>query len=145
MSAENFKFRDIKTYCSTEWLANNTKKYRSVFDEQEIAYLYCEVSLFNKQFDNKVWKLQMQLKCFDQENNEICDLNCDREVDTSDTITYIREGWGVKTPGAYWFSQFLYGCQQGRIQPVACMPYLIGFSTVFKDALIHPSVIIAQQ
>jgi SpoVK/Ycf46/Vps4 family AAA+-type ATPase len=102
MSAENFKFRDIKTYCSTEWLANNTKKYRSVFDEQEIAYLYCEVSLFNKQFDNKVWKLQMQLKCFDQENNEICDLNCDREVDTSDTITYIREGWGVKTPGAYW-------------------------------------------
>jgi len=102
MSVENFKFRDIKTYCSTEWLANNTKKYRSVFDEQEIAYLYCEVSLFNKQFDNKVWKLQMQLKCFDQENNEICDLNCDREVDTSDTITYIREGWGVKTPGAYW-------------------------------------------
>ena len=102
MSAENFKFRDIKTYCSTEWLANNTKKYRSVFDEQEIAYLYCEVSLFNKQFDNKVWKLQMQLKCFDQENNEICDLNCDREVDTSDTITYIREGWGVKTSGAYW-------------------------------------------
>ncbi len=102
MSAENFKFRDIKTYCSTEWLANNTKKYRSVFDEQEIAYLYCEVSLYNKQFDNKAWNLQMQLKCFDQENNEICDLNCDREVDTADTITYIREGWGVKTPGAYW-------------------------------------------
>jgi SpoVK/Ycf46/Vps4 family AAA+-type ATPase len=102
MSAENFKFRDIKTYCSTEWLANNTKKYRSVFDEQEIAYLYCEVSLFNKQFDNKVWKLQMQLKCFDQENNEVCDLNCDRDVDVSDTIIYIREGWGVKTPGAYW-------------------------------------------
>ena len=102
MSAENFKFRDIKTYCSTEWLANNTKKYRSVFDEQEIAYLYCEVSLFNKQFDNKIWKLQMQLKCFDQENNEVCDLNCDRDVDVSDTIIYIREGWGVKTPGAYW-------------------------------------------
>lgn len=102
MSAENFKFRDIKTYCSTEWLANNTKKYRSVFDEQEIAYLYCEVSLFNKRFDDKSWKLRMQLKCFDQENNEICDLNCDRDVDTSDSIIFIREGWGVKTPGAYW-------------------------------------------
>jgi SpoVK/Ycf46/Vps4 family AAA+-type ATPase len=102
MSAENFKFRDIKTYCSTEWLANNTKKYRSVFDEQEIAYLYCEVSLFNKRFDDKPWKLQMQLKCLDEQNNEICDLNCDREVDTADSIIYIREGWGVKTPGAYW-------------------------------------------
>lgn len=104
MSAENFKFKDIKTYCSTEWLANNTKKYRSVFDEQEIAYLYCEVSLFNKKFDDKPWNLQMQLKCFDQENNEICDLNCDREVDTAEPIIYIREGWGVKTPGAYWKS-----------------------------------------
>ena len=104
MSTENFKFRDIKTYCSTEWLANNTKKYRSVFDEQEIAYLYCEVSLFNKRFDDKTWKLQMQLKCLDEQNNEICDLNCDREVDTADSIIYIREGWGVKTPGAYWKS-----------------------------------------
>ncbi|MFN4913782.1 MAG: AAA family ATPase [Sphingomonadales bacterium] len=102
MSAANFKFRDIKTYCSTEWLANNTKKYRSVFDEQEIAYLYCEVSLFNKLFDDKTWKLQMQLKCYDQENNEICDLNCDRDVDPTDSIIYVREGWGVKTPGAYW-------------------------------------------
>lgn len=102
MSHDNFKFRDIKTYCSTEWLANNTKKYRSVFDEQEVAYLYCEVSLFNKHFDNKNWKLSMQLKCFDEENNEICDLNCDRQVDKSDSLIYIREGWGVKTPGAYW-------------------------------------------
>ncbi len=104
MGNDNFKFKDIKTYCSTEWLANNTKRYRSVFDEQEIAYLYCEVSLFNKHFDKEGWKLNMQLKCFDQENNEICDLNCDREVDQNEPIVYVREGWGVKTPGAYWKS-----------------------------------------
>jgi SpoVK/Ycf46/Vps4 family AAA+-type ATPase len=102
MSNENYKFKDIKTYCSTEWLANNTKKYRSVFDEQEIAYLYCEVSLHNKHFDQSNWHLTMQLKCYDEKNNELCDLNCDREVDKSDSLIYIREGWGVKTPGAYW-------------------------------------------
>jgi SpoVK/Ycf46/Vps4 family AAA+-type ATPase len=102
MSSDNFKFKDIKTYCSTEWLANNTKKYRSVFDEQEVAYLYCEVSLFNKLFDNKNWRLSMQLKCFDEQNNEICDLNCDRQIDKNDSIIFVREGWGVKTPGAYW-------------------------------------------
>ncbi|MBL7812245.1 MAG: AAA family ATPase [Bacteroidetes bacterium] len=102
MSKDNFKFKDIKTYCSTEWLANNTKKYRSVFDEQELAYLYCEVSLHNKRFDEKSWRLKMQLKCFDEQNNEICDLNCDRQIDTSDAMIYVREGWGVKTPGAYW-------------------------------------------
>lgn len=102
MNNENFKFKDIKTYCSTEWLANNTKKYRIVFDEQEVAYLYCEISLFNKHFDAKNWRLSMQLKCFDEQNNEICDLNCDRQVDKSDAMIFVREGWGVKTPGAYW-------------------------------------------
>lgn len=102
MSSDNFKFKDVKTYSSTEWLANNSKKYRSVFDEQEVAYLYCEVSLYNKLFDNKNWRLGMQLKCFDDKNNEICDLNCDRQVDKNDAIIYVREGWGVKTPGAYW-------------------------------------------
>ncbi|MCZ2130807.1 MAG: AAA family ATPase [Bacteroidia bacterium] len=98
----NFKFRDIKTYCSTEWLANNTKKYRSVFDEQEASYIYCEFSFFNKKFDADDWNIKLQLKCFDSEGNEVCDLNCDRTVDKRDPVVYVREGWGVKTPGTYW-------------------------------------------
>lgn len=102
MSSPNFKFRDIKTYCSTEWLANNTKKYRSVFDEQEVSYLYCELSFFNKKFDESDWQLKLQLKCLNENNEEICDLNCDRPVAASDNIIYVREGWGVKTPGTYW-------------------------------------------
>lgn len=104
MSSDNYKFKDIRTYCSTEWLANNTKKYRTVFDEQEVAYLYCEVTLFNKQFDKKDWRLNMRLKCIDEKNNEICDLVCDRNVDQIEPVVYIREGWGVKTPGTYWKS-----------------------------------------
>ena len=70
-----FKFKDIKTYSSTEWLANNTKKYRCVFEQKELAYVYCEVSVFNKKFDEEDWTLRMQLKCFDEKNNEVCDLN----------------------------------------------------------------------
>lgn len=97
-----YKVKDIKTYSSTEWLANNTKKYRSVFDEQEVAYIYCEFSFINKKFDDKPWDLKMQLKCFDSENNEVCDLNCDRTIEPKDHTVYIREGWGVKTPGQYW-------------------------------------------
>lgn len=99
---DNFKFRDIKTYGSTEWLSNNSKKYRSVFDEQEASYIYCEFSFFNKKYDEADWQLDLQLKCIDSEGNEICDLNCDRTVEKKDNIVYIREGWGVKTPGTYW-------------------------------------------
>ncbi len=97
-----FKFKDIKTFCSTEWLANNTKKYRCVFDELELAYVYCEVSIYNKMFDDEDWTLRLQMKCIDEKNNEICNLNCDRLISKVDNVSYIREGWGVKTPGKYW-------------------------------------------
>lgn len=97
-----YKFRDIKTYSNIEWLANNAKKYRSVFELLEIGYIYCEVSLFNKQFDVDPWQLQLRIRCVDEENNEICFLNCDRLVNPDEPILFIREGWGVKTQGAYW-------------------------------------------
>jgi SpoVK/Ycf46/Vps4 family AAA+-type ATPase len=99
-----FKFRDIKTYGSTEWLANNAKKYRSVFDEQEAAYIYCEFSFFNKKYDEENWDIKLRLKCLNEKDEEICDLVCDRAIDKRDNIVFVREGWGVKTPSTYWKS-----------------------------------------
>ncbi len=99
-----FKFRDIKTYGSTEWLANNAKRYRSVFDEQEAAFIYCEFSFFNKKYDDASWDIKLHLKCLNDQDEEICDLNCDRTIDKRDNIVFIREGWGVKTPSTYWKS-----------------------------------------
>jgi len=102
MNTALFKFRDIKTYSSIEWLANNTKKYRTVFEEMEVAYVYCEVTLYNKRFDEDAWALNLRMRCIDEKNNEICYLNCDRPVQPEESVIYVREGWGVKTPGAYW-------------------------------------------
>jgi hypothetical protein len=101
---ENFKFKDIKTYASTEWLESNLKKYRCVFDELEVGNIYCELSLFNKKFDIENWKLKLILKCFNDLNEEICELNCDCTIDKGDSIVYVREGWGVATPSKYWKS-----------------------------------------
>ena len=102
MEQTPYKFRDIKTYCDTEWLANDTKKYRSVFDIQELTYVYCEVSFFNKFFDQKEWSIRMDLICLDEKNNQICSINCDRPIGINEHIAYIREGWGVKTTAKYW-------------------------------------------
>ncbi len=104
MNSALFKFRDIKTYSSIEWLANNTKKYRTVFEELEVAYVYCEVTLYNKRFDEDPWQLNLRMRCIDEKNNEICYLNCDRTVNPEEPVVYVREGWGVKTPGTYWKS-----------------------------------------
>lgn len=98
----HYKYRDIKVFGSTEWLANNEKNYRQVYDESEISYVYCEVSFFNKLFDEKDWDLKLELKCFSSDNKEICSLNCDRVIRKEENIIYIREGWGVKDPGTYW-------------------------------------------
>ncbi len=104
LAKENFKFRDIKIYASTEWLESNLKKYRCVFGELEVGNIYCELSLFNKKFDAENWKLKLILKCFNDLNEEICELNCDRIIDKGDPIIYVREGWGLKTRGNYWKS-----------------------------------------
>jgi len=104
LTKENFKFRDIKVFASTEWLEHNLKKYRCVFDELEVGNIFCELSIFNKKFDMENWKLKLILKCFNDLNEEICELNCDRTIDKGDSIVYVREGWGVAIPGKYWKS-----------------------------------------
>jgi len=97
-----YKFKDIKVFGSTEWLANNEKNYRLVFDETEVSYIYCEISLFNKLFDEEDWDLNLELKCYTSENKEICSLNCNRKVHKEDNVVFVREGWGVKDTGIYW-------------------------------------------
>lgn len=99
-----FKFRDLKVYASTEWLVDNKKKYRQVFDRYETTYVYAELSFYNKLFDCEDWNVQINLKCFSLKKGrkELCDLNFDRKVIKYDNIVYIREGWGNKKMGAFW-------------------------------------------
>ncbi len=99
----NYKFRDLKIFGSTEWLANNEKKYRLVYDESECTFMYAELSFFNKLFDEEDWEVRMNLKCVQQsDNSEICNLVADRTIRKDENIVYVREGWGVKTQGIYW-------------------------------------------
>ncbi|MEM9525279.1 MAG: AAA family ATPase, partial [Bacteroidota bacterium] len=100
-----FKFKELKVYNSTEYLWENVKKYRQVFDRFETAYIYTELSLFNKNFDLEDWSLRVDLKCFsveDQNRTEICNLTIEREVSKFDSVIYLREGWGNQKKGTFW-------------------------------------------
>ncbi|MEM7104136.1 MAG: AAA family ATPase [Bacteroidota bacterium] len=101
---ENFKFRDLKVYSSTEWLTDNKKKYRQVFDRHDCTYIYAELSFYNKMFDRTDWEVDVELKCFSTRKGqkEICSLPFKRKVSKYDNIIYIREGWGNKKHGAFW-------------------------------------------
>jgi SpoVK/Ycf46/Vps4 family AAA+-type ATPase len=99
----NYKFRDLKIFGSTEWLANNEKKYRLVYDEVECTFIYSELSFYNKLFDEQDWDVRISLKCVNNlTGDEICSLTADRTIKKDENIVYVREGWGVKTPGTYW-------------------------------------------
>lgn len=102
--AKRWKFRELKTYSSTEWLADNKKKYRQVFDRYETTYIYAELSFHNKHFDLEDWEVNVELRCFSmrKQRKEICVLPFRRKVSKYDPIGYIREGWGNKQEGIFW-------------------------------------------
>lgn len=102
MSEVNYKFKDIKVYGSNEWLANDEKKYRVVFDETECSFIYCELSFFNKLFDEKDWDIKINLKCYDSKSTEMCDLQVQKHIAKDENVIFVREGWGVKKIGGYW-------------------------------------------
>ena len=99
-----YKFKELKVYASTEWLADNKKKYRQVFDRYDTTYIYAELSFYNKYFDQEDWEINVELKCFSLKKGrkEICSLPLTKNVSKYDNIVYIREGWGNKTLGAFW-------------------------------------------
>ncbi len=104
-TTKNYKFRELKVYASTEWLADNKKKYRQVFDRYETTYVYAELSFYNKMFDVEDWEIDVELKCYSLKKGrkEICSLSFEsRKVSKYDATVFIREGWGNKSEGQFW-------------------------------------------
>ena len=99
-----YKFKELKVYASTEWLADNKKKYRQVYDRLEASYVYAELSFFNKYFDIQSWDVEITLRCLSMKRagKELCRLQIRRNVSKYDSIVYIREGWGNKKEGSFW-------------------------------------------
>lgn len=103
---QKYKFKELKVYSSTEWLADGQKKYRRVFDSEEVTYMYAEFSFFNKKFDEEVWMANIQMKAFSTESKkkkkELCSIDVKKEVPTDQNVIFAREGWGMDQPGKFW-------------------------------------------
>lgn len=101
---KRWRFRDLKVYASTEWLAENKKKYRQVFDRYDTAYVYAELSFYNKFLEIEDWEITVNFRCYAdrKQPKEICNLDFKRKVNKYDPVCYIREGWGNKQEGSFW-------------------------------------------
>lgn len=102
---KRYKFKELKAYASTEWLAENKKKYRQVFDRYEVSYIYAELSFYNRLFDRQDWPVSVKLRAFATEQGkrkELCELILEKVVSKHDPIVFLREGWGNKQQGTFW-------------------------------------------
>jgi SpoVK/Ycf46/Vps4 family AAA+-type ATPase len=103
---ENLKFKDIRVYASTEWLAGGSKKYRTVFENKETGYLYVEFSFYNKLFDVKNWSVTPKIVCSriktKDRKEQVCEIKTKYDVKKTDNVVYIREGWGNAELGNFW-------------------------------------------
>jgi SpoVK/Ycf46/Vps4 family AAA+-type ATPase len=101
-----FKFKDLKIYCDNNSLAQDARFYRTVFDESEVNYLYFEVTLFNKKFDESDWNEKGKIVCHLLEKGtkgkEMCNLEITLDGKRDVNILTCREGWGMENKGAYW-------------------------------------------
>ncbi len=92
---------------------DSTKKYRRVFDKNEISYLRSELSVYNKKFDIEDWSAEVTFKAFkiiDETEKEICNLSKTVNISKNDNIALIYESWGVENVGGYWKSG-IYRCE----------------------------------
>ncbi len=103
-----YKIKDLKVFGSKENLFHNQKKYRVVYDEHEARYLYCELSFYNKLFDEADWEATLSFVCINKDTNEkLCSLDKKVKVSKDKNIFYVREGWGTPEPG--WWKRGRYG------------------------------------
>ncbi|MES2132787.1 MAG: AAA family ATPase [Bacteroidota bacterium] len=102
---KRFKFKSLSAYSSDEWMANSTKRYRTIFDRAETTYLRFELALYNKLFDEEDWTGKAVVSCEEvltTGNKIICSLDSDLKVSKEDNIVYIRDGWGTPNLGSFW-------------------------------------------
>ena len=102
---KRFKFKSLSTYSSDEWMANSTKRYRTIYDTAETTYLRFEVALYNKLFDEEDWTAKAVVTCEEiltAGNKVLCSLTSDIKAVKEDNIIYIRDGWGTPDVGTFW-------------------------------------------
>ncbi len=102
---KRFKFKSLFVYSSDEWMADSTKRYRTVFDKAETTYVRCELALYNKLFDEEDWQTKVTIRCekiIPGNNEKITELEVELKVNKDENIAYVRDGWGNATPGIFW-------------------------------------------
>jgi SpoVK/Ycf46/Vps4 family AAA+-type ATPase len=69
-SEKNYVFKSLQTFTSNEWMANGTKKFRSVFDRGELNQIGVVLSFYNTKFFEEDWQTEILFSCYKEDPDE---------------------------------------------------------------------------
>ncbi|MBN2638430.1 MAG: AAA family ATPase [Bacteroidales bacterium] len=102
---KNYKFKSLQSYAWDRAMGNK-RKFRRVFNKNEINYLSTELAFYNKLFDEDDWKAKINIRAFKMKNDvpdaEICGKEVDIPVSKADNIITYNFGWGDDEYGKFW-------------------------------------------
>jgi SpoVK/Ycf46/Vps4 family AAA+-type ATPase len=102
MTTKPYKFRAFRCFDTLDILASSKEpRYRWVFDRSELAYLWGELSVFNKRFDEGEWKASYEFRIFDQAGRPYASMKGEADVARDLNVVYLRHGWGSETKGTW--------------------------------------------
>lgn len=102
-SKKKYKFQHLKFYSNNQGLYGS-KKFRTVFVDEEVKFMYAELALFNILFDEEDWEATIEIKGYSVENNEeheLFSINEKKTIPKTENIFKYRDGWG-KMQGGFW-------------------------------------------
>lgn len=102
ISNEKFKVKEIQLFTSTEKFYGNRRLYRTVYDIGEVKYIYCEVSFYNKWFDeDKNWDADLSFLITAADGRKVAEFKKSVAVSSDQNIVISAEGWG-NDQGTFW-------------------------------------------
>ena len=107
---KEYKLKSLKVFTSPESLHQGSRKYRRVFDVSEVGYIYAELALYNKLFDEgEEWTANIVFTVFNTKTNkEVCQYKKEVNIAENTNIAFIREGWGNVTKTFWKKGQYRY-------------------------------------
>lgn len=103
-SGTKYKYKNLEVYAWDRAFGKN-KKYRKVYEKEELNYVSAELSFYNKEFAESDWKVKIDLVCFELDGEKSTELSKKTEtveISQEENIYHYSFGWGNDDKGSYW-------------------------------------------
>lgn len=101
-----YKVLKIEAFADKESLLGDQHKYRTVFEAQELGFLYIELVVHNSYFEEQDWSCEVRFvgywRLLDGEEDKIFELTESYSIGKEVSRAHLATNWGAPEKGGYW-------------------------------------------